>query len=55
LSIETILHERGPAAATPLRVGTALAVVANPYAGRYEPDLLPFMQALRELGRDLSR
>ncbi|OVZ59723.1 hypothetical protein CDO44_11395 [Pigmentiphaga sp. NML080357] len=55
LSIESILHEGGPAASAPLLVGTALAVVANPYAGRYEANLLPFMEALRGLGRELSR
>jgi hypothetical protein len=26
----------------PLRIGTALAVIRNPFAGRYEPDLLAF-------------
>jgi hypothetical protein len=29
-------------------------VVRNPYAGRYEPDLLPFMAELRSLGRELA-
>jgi hypothetical protein len=54
LSIEEIFHERGDRAAPPLLVGTVLAVVANPYAGRYEPDVMPFMAELRTLGRDLS-
>lgn len=54
LNIETALHENGPAAATPLRVATACAVVANPYAGRYEQDLTPFMSALRALGEELA-
>ncbi len=32
-----------------------MAVVANPFAGRYEPDLMPFMGALRDLGSELTR
>jgi hypothetical protein len=36
-------------------VGTALAVISNPYAGRYEPDLMPFQADLRDLGRQLAR
>jgi hypothetical protein len=35
-------------------MAAALAVVRNPYAGRYEPDLLPFMAELRTLGRELA-
>jgi hypothetical protein len=27
-----------------------LAAIRNPYAGRYEPDILPFMEALNALG-----
>ena len=51
LSVETIHHEGGPAPAVPLRMVAAGAVVRNPYAGRYEPDLLPFMKELRGLDR----
>ena len=54
LQVETIHHEGGPPAATPLRMAAAGAIVRNPYAGRYEPDLMPFMAQLRELGRDLA-
>jgi hypothetical protein len=54
LTVETILHEGGPAPATPLRMAAAGAVVRNPYAGRYEADLLPFMAELRGLGRELA-
>lgn len=54
LSIEEVFHEGGSRVDPPLLVGTVLAVVANPYAGRYEPDLMPFMADLRELGRELS-
>jgi hypothetical protein len=55
LTIETIYHEGGPAPATPLRIAAACAVVRNPYAGRYEPDLLPFMAELRSLGSLLAQ
>ena len=51
---EEIWHEGGASCATPLRVCVAAAVVENPYAGRYVEDITPFMQALRELGGDLS-
>ena len=54
LTVETIHHEGGPPAAVPLRMAAACAVVRNPYAGRYEPDLLPFMAELRALGRELA-
>lgn len=54
LTIETVHHEGGPPPAVPLRMAAAVAVVHNPYAGRYEPDLLPFMAELRTLGRELA-
>lgn len=54
LTLETIHHEGGPVAPVPLRMAAAGAVVRNPYAGRYEPDLLPFMAELRSLGRELA-
>jgi hypothetical protein len=54
LVVETLLHEGGPAPAVPLRMAAAGAIVQNPYAGRYEPDLLPFMAELRGLGRELA-
>ena len=54
LTVETIHHEGGAPVAVPLRLAAALAVVHNPYAGRYEPDLLPFMAELRALGSELA-
>ncbi|TNF54388.1 MAG: amino acid synthesis family protein, partial [Burkholderiales bacterium] len=50
LTIETQYHEGGPAPAVPLRQAAALAVIRNPFAGQYEPDLMPFMAELRSLG-----
>lgn len=55
LAVETIWHDNGPSAATPLKLAVASAVVRNPYAGRYEEDLKPFMAALRPLGVELAR
>ncbi|MBF6617688.1 MAG: amino acid synthesis family protein [Candidimonas sp.] len=54
LTIETTYHEFGPAPKVPLKMAAACAVVANPYAGRYVEDLLPFMQELRALGHELA-
>jgi hypothetical protein len=54
LVVEEIHHEGGPVAARPLRRAAALAVVGNPFAGRYEPDIAGSMQALEPLGRELA-
>ena len=55
LTIETTYHEGGPAGAVPVKMAAACAVVRNPYAGRYEPDLMPFMAELRSLGTTLAQ
>ncbi len=55
LTIETVYHEGGPVVDKPLRIAAACAVIQNPYAGRYEPDLLPFMAELRTLGTSLAQ
>src|SRR6478609_10336985 len=54
VAVEEVHHEGGPPLDTPLLVGTAAAVVRNPFAGRYEPDLMEFMAELRTLGTDLA-
>ncbi len=48
--VEEIHHEFGPVAATPLVRGAIGAVLENPFAGRYESDILPMMDALQEVG-----
>ena len=53
--VEDIFHEGGPRAAQPLRRGAIAAVLTNPYAGRYESDILPMMEALNPVGLDLAR
>ncbi len=55
LTIETTYHEGGPVAEVPLKMAAACAVIRNPYAGRYEPDLMPFMAELRALGTSLAQ
>jgi hypothetical protein len=47
--VDEIHHDGGPDAATPRLRGAVLAVVANPFAGRYEPDLQPAMEDLKPL------
>lgn len=53
--IEDIFHEGGPPAATPLRRGAIMAVIANPYAGRHVADIQPFMEDLKPLGLMMAR
>ena len=53
--VEDIHHEFGPPAAAPLRRGWLAAVLTNPFAGRYEADILPMMDALNPVGLDMAR
>ena len=53
--IEDIFHEGGPVAAIPRKRGWRLAVISNPYAGRYVEDIQPFMDVLKPLGLDMAR
>jgi hypothetical protein len=53
-TVEEIFHEGGPRAVRPLRRAALLAVIHNPYAGRYEPDILPMMEALNDLGVEMA-
>jgi hypothetical protein len=55
LTIETTYHEGGPVADQPLKLAAACAVIHNPYAGSYAPDLKPFMAELRSLGTLLAQ
>jgi hypothetical protein len=52
--VEDIHHEFGPVAAVPLRRGAIAVVLTNPYAGRYEPNIVPMMEALNPLGVDMA-
>ncbi|UST55998.1 amino acid synthesis family protein (plasmid) [Comamonadaceae bacterium OTU4NAUVB1] len=53
--VEHIHHEFGPRAETPLVRGAIGAVLTNPFAGRYEPDILPMMTLLDAVGVDMAR
>jgi hypothetical protein len=53
-TVETVFHENGPRPERPLRMAAAVAIVANPYAGRFVEDLTDFMTALRPLGSMLA-
>jgi hypothetical protein len=53
--VEDIHHEFGPLAAKPLRRAAAVALIRNPFAGRFEPDIAPFMEELKPLGLELAR
>jgi hypothetical protein len=55
IQVETIYHEFGPPAARPQVRGAICSVLTNPYAGRYEPNILPMMEALNPLGVDMAR
>ncbi|MFN0113722.1 MAG: amino acid synthesis family protein [Paracoccaceae bacterium] len=48
--IEDIHHEGGPPPPLPRRRAAIVAVVANPFAGRFEPDLQAAMEDLKPLG-----
>jgi len=53
--VEEIFHEFGPPAAQPLKRGAVCAVLTNPFAARYEPNIMPMMEALNPLGIEMSR
>ena len=54
LIVEEVRHDSGPAPDQPRRLAAIMACVANPFAGRYEPDLQPAMEDLKPLGAEMS-
>lgn len=52
--VEDIFHEGGPTPDQPAQRGAVYAICANPFAGRYEPDLQPAMEALKPLALMLT-
>jgi len=52
--VEEIRHEFGPPPPAPLLRGAIAVVMTNPYAGRYEADILPMMKALEPVGVDMA-
>jgi hypothetical protein len=53
--VEHVLTAAGPQEALPLRKVAAVAIVNNPYAGRYVEDLQPLIDASEAIGVELSR
>ena len=52
--LDEIHHDGGPDAARPRQRGAVLAVVSNPFAGRYEADLQSAMEDLKPLGKAMA-
>ena len=53
-SVEEIFHEGGPTPINSLRRAAALAIIENPFARRYEPDIQWFMEDLKPLGLQMA-
>lgn len=53
--VEQIRHEFGPVAPVPLLRGAVGAVLTNPFAGRYEPNILPMMDQLQPVGIQMAK
>jgi len=53
--VEEIFHEGGPLAPVPLRRAAELAVIHNPFAGKYVEGISGFMDDLKPLGLDMAR
>ncbi len=55
VSVEDVFHEGGPVAGKPQRRGAVLAVIENPFAGRYHETIEPFMEDLKPLGLQMAQ
>src|SRR5262249_44407373 len=55
VALEEIFHEGGPVASTPLKRGAAVAVINNPFAGRYVEEIQGFMDDLKSLGLEMAK
>ena len=53
--VEEIFHEGGPVAKSPYRRAAILAVIKNPFAGRYVEDIVGFSDDLKPLGLDMAK
>jgi hypothetical protein len=53
--VEEIFHEGGPVADKPLRRAAALAVIRNPFAGKYVQEIAGFMEYLNPLGLEMAK
>lgn len=53
--VDEIFHEGGPVSNVPHRRGAALAVVENPFAGRYVEEITGFIDDLKPLGLQMAK
>ena len=53
--VEESFHDGGPVLAAPHRKAAVVAVIRNPFAGRYVEEIEPFMEALKPLGLQMAR
>ncbi|MCP8941002.1 amino acid synthesis family protein [Alsobacter sp. SYSU M60028] len=54
LTTDRTWREGGPPLDEPIRRGWAAAILANPFAGRYCEDLIPFMESLEPLAFEMT-
>lgn len=54
LIVEEIFHEGGPPASEPLVRAVAMAVIENPFSGRYVAEIEGFMDDLKPLGLQMA-
>jgi hypothetical protein len=55
VTVEEIFHEGGPVAAMPLRRAASLAVIRNPFSGKYAEEISGFMDDLKPLGLEMAK
>ncbi len=53
-TVEDIFHEGGPKGGRVHRRAAVLAVIHNPFAGKYVADIMPMMEALNPLGVEMA-
>jgi hypothetical protein len=52
--VEEVFHEGGPVATVPLKRAAVIAVIENPFAGRYHEEIAGFMKDLEPLGVEMA-
>jgi len=55
LTVEEVFHEGGPIASEPYRRVSMIAVVENPFAGRYVEEITGFIDDLKPLGLQMAK
>ena len=53
--VEEVFHEGGPRAEVPLQRASLVAVISNPFAGRFVAEIADFMEDLKPLGTFMAR